>query len=569
MVATALFALQVADHVTVPVLSLVPFLLAYPAVRLLGEQGPYARLDYAYLLVTFAGLAGVLAFSSPYPVGYRDVHNHLFATEYSLADGDIRFSDTASTSFVGLYLLTVLAADLTGLAVPQVARVVPLVAVPLAVVTFYHTVSRQLLPARVALFSAVVFGLNWGVFRFAVEYRTLTLALPFMLVLLSLYLRWFDARPTSRSTVAVFLLVTAALAITHLTTYVFYLVLVAAVLVTCAIDRTRIRPGYLATAVAAPLLYMGYVAGSLGSFLRYMRRQVTAQLVAQPAVESTETVAAEGGQGVVGFTYGLGMFLAQWAVRLVFIAAFGVFVLLWLREREAYSTFVVVSAVGLGLLTVLVTATGFILNPSRVLTFFAVPYALVYAAALLVAYDVTTASATRSHQGTARLPFVADGGRIDRRVRSLSLDRLHSSAVHRAVSVAAVVVLALMLTTTMLRFPAAAVGQTEPVRGESVVDGQAHMYLGDATLDARGYLDSTGVPADSVSTAYGTSGEARTMGTFFAPAKEGEPTAGDGCDCQYTVAETGAYRDGANGSRPESLLYDNGETRVFYAAGDR
>jgi len=126
-----------------------------------------------------------------------------------------------------------------------------------------------------------------------------------------------------------------------------------------------------------------------------------------------------------------------------------------------------------------------------------------------------------------------------------------------------------MLTTTMLRFPAAAVGQTEPVRGESVVDGQAHMYLGDATLDARGYLDSTGVPADSVSTAYGTSGEARTMGTFFAPAKEGEPTAGDGCDCQYTVAETGAHRDGANGSRPESLLYDNGETRVFYAAGDR
>jgi hypothetical protein len=554
-------ALSASGHlpVPVPVLALLVPVVAYPVARLLLGTDDATILDPVYLACGFAALGGLLAFGAPYPVGFHDVQVHLLAMSETVVDGRIHFADTISVNFVGLYLVTTALSLATGLPTSEVARLLPLLTFPLTVLVFYHGIAAYFLPPRGALFAALAFGTNWGVYRFAMEFRTLSLALVFLLLVLALFLRGLDVDRTAPGRLGLYAVLIGGLVVTHFATYVFYLCLLAVLVVAVGLVSPRRAPArYLVLSGIAGYLYTAHVTGTLGSFVGYSSRNLLATLLASST--ATESIGTGSSKGLVGLTYGPTMFYAEWTVRAAFVLSFGVFVLVWVRRRDRFSNFVALSAGAIGLMLVGTALVGFLLNPGRVMTFFAIPYGLVFGAA------VVAVETLRSD----RRPFRGRLAPLDR-VLAL-LDRLVRPLAHphvgRGVRVAFAGVLVLFLVTSTAKLPAGIVGDTDPVRGPVVVDFEPGLDIDGDELALRAYL---GDHADGARLAVrdATADDSRTMTTFYERALAG-PIRTVGCGCTLFVATLdapapgeGPYADVAPGNR----VYDDGTRAVYRVTG--
>ncbi|AUV82858.1 hypothetical protein C2R22_15430 [Salinigranum rubrum] len=505
----------------------------------------------------FLGLGGILAFSSTYPVGYADVQVHIAATLETVVDGRLDFRPESSINFVALYVVTTALADLTGTSVPAAARLFPVAAFVVSVLVFYHGIARRFLDARAALFAAFVFGTNWGVFRFGVEFRTLNVALLFLLVVISLLIReWFTTH-LAKENMVVYTLLIAALATSHLTTYAFYLAMLTVVVVAFALQQPRRNLlNYLLVSVAALFGYMTYVGGSL----RATTVVVGAEALSIVARFTGTAPAASYGtstQGLIGLTYGYNMFLAQWTLRGLFVLSFGLFVFGWVRRRERFGTLVILAS---GVLGFGVLATSFVatfVNPSRVLTFFALPYALTYAGGLCYAFherrceeDVTTTTTPRRFEAVHRL--------LDR------TDRLLSGPTARTVvRVIVVAVVLIAVTSTLMKFPAFIVGETEPIRTHQPIDDLPYLQFDGYETSARTFVLSH--HAGPVQYAYGD--WTRATAPFYSSViEQPDEDIADELDRLTLVGvEYHAWADSEVELAPDAdRVYDNGEVVLHH-----
>jgi hypothetical protein len=547
VLAVALFALQTSDTVSVPVTYLLVPLVAYPLVQLTHRSYRYSPLDLVYLTVLVGGLGGVLVFSSSYPIGFSDVHIHLRAMAETVVDGRLAITeDYVATSFVALYVVTTALSALGGITPTTVARGLPLVTFVTLTLVFYHVFASRFLTRRETLLATLLFVLNYGVFRFNAEFRTLNLSLVLMLLLLALFVRGIRVTRLSPELLGLYTVLTVGLTAAHFTTTLMYLVLLTVLTASFVVHRRSMHAvTYLLVTALVLFVYVAYVAGSLTGFLLTVQREIAASFLASTVVGESA------GGGIAGVTYGRNMFLIEWTTRILFVAAFGLFGLLWVRERDYFTTFVVVSATSLGLLVVVAALTGFLLNPGRVLTFFAIPYAVAFATGLLVVYRVS---------GPTTSGWV---GRIRRTAQS--------PAARTVTRVVVAVVLVLVLTNTVMKFPVDVIGSPEPIRTPSAVDEEPQMHIDDDELVARAFVQQYFDGEDERQYLYGDPAFGALMGAFYEYRER--PTTVTvqvrdeyACDCGFVVVgETDVGHGAPADTAPAegSRVYDNGAVEVF------
>lgn len=545
--AVALFVLRVSHVVMLPVTYLIVPLLVYPLTQLAHRPYRYSPLDVVYLTVLVGGLGGVLVFSSAYPIGFGDVHIHLQALAETVVDGHLSIAEEhIATSFVGLYLVTTTLTALGGFPSITVARALPLITFPVVTLAFYHVFVSRFLSRREALLTTMLFVLNYGVFRFNVEYRTLNLSFLLVVLLLALFMRGVRTNRDSPELLGLYTVLTVGLVLSHFATTVMYLVLLTVLTGAFLLHRRSIHSAaHVLITTLVLFTYVAYVSRSLTGFLRTAMREFIASFAASSAASGGV------GSGVVGVTYGQNMFLIEWTLRLSFVVAFVVFGLLWLRTREQFTTFVVISAVLMGVLTLVAGLTGFLLNPGRVLTFFAIPYSVAFAVGLLVAYRVSepTGSGWRA--------------RLCRAARS--------PTARNVTYVVVTLVLVLVLVNTLMKFPVDSIGSPEPIRTPGAVDEEPQMHIDNDDLATRAFMNQYSGQNDERQYLYGGSSYSRLMNMFYeyesTPAafsvRVGEEYT---CDCGFAVV---GERDWAHGKPVEvapltaSRIYDNGATEVF------
>jgi hypothetical protein len=567
LLGVAAFALRIAGVLPLPTLFLVPALVGYLLHRLLRREFRPSGLDVLYLVTLFVGLGGILAFSSTHPVGYADVQLHIAATLETVVDGRLVFAPESSVNFVALYVVATALADITGTSVPAVARLFPLVTFLTSILVFYHGIARRFLDGRCALFAAFVFGTNWGMFRFGVEFRTLNVALLLLLVVVALLIReWFSTHLAKESMV-VYALLIGTLAMSHLTTYAFYLVVLAVVAVGFALQTPRRSIlNYLLISVVALFGYMTYLGGSLRAATIVIGRELLliAARLSGGAAESTSST-----RGLVGLTYGYNMFLAEWTLRGLFVLSFGLFVFSWLRRRERFGTIMILASaiLGFGVLATSLVAT--FVNPSRVMTFFAMPYALIYAGGLLYAFRESKRVGTERGSPAARRSKRETSAPSSVRLTVLSglfgrVDRLLTSPTARtAVRVVVVAVVLIAVTSTLLKFPAFIIGETEPIRTHQPVDDLPYLQFDGYETSAREFV--VGFHDGPVQYAYGD--ETRATSAFYSSViEQPDDDIADELDrltvvgVEYHIWAESEIELATNADR----IYDNGEVVLFH-----
>jgi hypothetical protein len=188
-----------------------------------------------------------------------------------------------------------------------------------------------------------------------------------------------------------------------------------------------------------------------------------------------------------------------------------------------------------------------------VFTFFAIPYALVYAGGLLSAFGHNEGT-----NGTRGAPTQLEP------VYRL-LDGLHRLLTGRTartvVRVLVVVVLVVAVTSTLLKFPGYIVGETEPIRTEQPIDDVPYLQFDGYETTAREFV--AGNHHGSVDYAYG---EETRATSFFYSSFIDQPD-DDVADQLDRVTVIGVeYDDGTTGSEGVDRIYDNGEVVLHHEA---
>lgn len=425
-------------------------LVAYPLVVLLQSGCQRTWLDDAYVLIFGVAYGSILSVSTTYPVGYTDVHRHLGASIALIENGTLQISESLSHTAVHLYLLTNFLSRFLDVDIPSVGRVLPPMTFMMTVFAFYVFLALPFFSdRRKQLMATLLFASNWGVFRFATEFRTLNVALLFTVVGLGLVLLFAQGRQQKQIS-ALAVLFIASVGLSHFTTFIFTLILLSclAVAYNGSIDVTHFIT-WLVVPGAVFYAYINYFAGSFQEVL-------FGTILAAPIDLGLTTPPSTGpkSEGLVGLTYGFNLFIADWFIRALFIICGLIFTMFLFRHRRRSDIFLFLSAGMLGVMILFSALLGTVLNPGRIFTFFAIPFALIYVIGLF------------------------------------PLLELRSTQVRRIGKVVVIVLLLTAVLTSGLKFPQGVVGPTEPLRGESPIDDQGSYVIEQSDRETRDYISS-------------------------------------------------------------------------------
>lgn len=344
----------------------------YPVVRL--KIGGSTKTDIVYLCSVIIPISGVMAYGAQMPIGYPDVHAHL---EMIRTSWDGRFLSTSpdepSFDFIGLYIFTVSLAQLFNLDITTVAQYLPIIFMSITVVLYFSLFSRNYLASKFALLATLAFSLQYGVFRFGVEFRTLGLALPLFVLLL--HLATSNERSKSLRHIYISIIITSVFVITHFSSI---LMLITALVGITFIDQIYGDKSHarfiLLISVLFLFVYMAYIGGGFISTVQSLFFQSLGPIF---FFESSV-----GGGDPSGGTASTG--LVRWLVRLVFLISATIVGWRWLTGQRDKDTAVLFALCGIfGILSLLpLLGIEIILNPGRFMTFFAIPYGIIFAAGL-------------------------------------------------------------------------------------------------------------------------------------------------------------------------------------------
>ncbi len=463
ILSVTILLLQFQGLLSVPLFLPLSGLLFYPALRLCSVSTWIS--DGVYLIISFVGLGSVLAVSSRYPIGYADVHKHLFATEVLINGGSLQeIPASISVGFVGLYLLVDMIGQILGIDIVSIARFLPTFSFVLSVGLFYLFLARPILRDNRSIFATIFFGLNWGVFRFLIEYRTINLAFPLIIILLAFLYDCGGLKNRSPRSVLLFTTVSSAAAISHFASFIFYLITALSILFAGGINQliTRNYRNSIRNLVALSTIFLVVVMLYMNNTFEGGVGFIILQL------ESILFESAVGGAntgGVVGNQFGPLIFLMRWIHRFGFILAFLFFSINWISNPEQYRLELMSSSVTLGIILAISGVLGFALNPSRVFLYFAIPFAIILSSGLFSARD-------------GNLPFTIVNSDQRRKL-------IYSSLI--------IIMVVTVLFVTPFKFPQAIIGDTEPIRGEQQIDQHDMIPIGQQQLSVREFTISHGI----------------------------------------------------------------------------
>ncbi|QLD88771.1 hypothetical protein HWV07_06870 [Natronomonas salina] len=363
----------------------------YPVLRF-KQMRSTIIYDSLYLIAVFASLGGVLAYPSVMPVGFGDVHTHQAIIEQQYSDGHIFPENPApSFNFIGYYVFTILLIKLLNSSLAMVAKFSPVILLMLTVLLFYWTISRKYLSPRVGVLGALLFGLQYGVYRFSIEYRTLNLALPLAVLIFALVFSYSNPQHNLnyifnmvyvRQRILGIILI-AAFTTVHFTSV--FLMAIMIFLIAAVSASYKDKSNALFYSILLVLILFVYLAYIGGGFDRTISTIFTGSIV--PLFFAEDAVASNNPDRAIG----AGTVLVTWLVRTGFLLASVALGCKWLfgeRDPDTAKLFVCTSVFGfLALLPML--GVDIILNPGRLLTFFAIPYALIYASGVETVYKDT------------------------------------------------------------------------------------------------------------------------------------------------------------------------------------
>jgi len=447
----------------------VVFLGSYPVTKLFTAETKRSWFDLGFILLVIPMAGSILAFSSTYPLGFGDVHAHIEATMITVESGFLNPLSRPSFNLVGLYILADVLSCITGLEMPTIATYLPLFTLTATALMFYRFIDGETKYRGIPLVATYIFIFTWGVFRFIIEYRTLNIGYLFVVTFIGIILKYRSHVRKLRRVSVLLLILGSALAISHFATFLFFLLLVTAVYVSGSIKGHKQYYGYtIVYSVITLFTYMTYLGdGSIISISRFMIVQF-ASIVSDTSVSSGRT------KGLIGMTYGNSLFLVRWFLRIGFIIAF-VTVAVYHRDTKlSWFNFAFIAAGILGGLLFYAATIGFALTPSRVLTFFAIPFAIIYSEGIRI-------------------------GRISSFTKGLDIRSVLSLLL------ICMMFLALVLApmASIMKFPSNMIGDTEPIRGQEPVDTLSYYEIDNHDVNSRYFLSTYGTEYQSIEILYG------------------------------------------------------------------
>lgn len=432
------FVLSIIGAVDVqPIVFVLPS-LAYPIIRTNVNQKSRIR-DLSFLVVFCITFGSLLSVAEMHPLGFADAYKHSIAWQHSIQGGNLNIIPSNSLGFIGLYIISDVVMTVLSISVHNTVSLIPVITFSLLGLGFY-LFSSYFLQSEWNLFSTIIFLTSWGIFRFAVEYRTLNMALPVGMLLL--YTIHSSMKMRSSSLIA--LLLGIMMVFSHLTTSIFILLIMSLHTITQREKSHIIVAGVLSMMVFS---YAQYLSSTfLGAVGLIIEQSLSFEVLSQSSGGNT--------QGLVGRTYGDNVFAIQWGLRILFITSFVSFSHRLLTRRNRDDLFMFVSSVVLGGILLLFTVSEFILNPGRVFTFFSITYAITFAAGI---------------------------------VHIENFARKNVSKIARGV---VIFILVTSILITAVKFPQNIIGETEPIRPEEPVDDLAYYEVDEHHVSSRTHIHS-------------------------------------------------------------------------------
>lgn len=175
------------------------------------------------------------------PVGFQDVHDHIYQYNHLFNNGTILFSEsqTISFNFVGLYVLHKVIEIISDTDIVWLASVIPpFISILITLIVFLFI--NRLFSFRVAVIATMIFGWSDIVLLFGHEFRTQTLGILFLFeILLVIAIFYFNKEAKSSRKTIFILLLFGALAITSFVSWVFALIIFISILIASLIFERK------------------------------------------------------------------------------------------------------------------------------------------------------------------------------------------------------------------------------------------------------------------------------------------------------------------------------------------
>jgi len=442
-IASAVLPTHIYFGTPLPIFPILVGLLAYPiAVVWTGSEN--RRLDLIFVILFSTTVAFLLAYGFPHPVGFKDVHRHL---EFANAVGPkLAHGVIISNTFPALYGLTFTISRVSGLSIESSAQILTGSLFSMTIFLFYVLLTRRFLArSHSKLVATVLFAASWGVFRFMIEYRTLNISLAAGIFFLGVLVntRW-DHRWSICTILGIILLAISQFATFFFIVWIGFCYAVSRVPLNIS-QRTMY---YLAIGGCSVIGFL-LIIGTFDTFARGL-----IQIATQHFLPGGPNRARTPVENAASMPYGPRVYLLDWVKRgLVGVAAVTVTLLTAIsRDRDHF--FLVLAGGSVGVILSVAFVTGFALLPPRILTFFAIPAALIVGITIELVDNVPY----------RRLQRVGYGIAIFLIVISLSL--------------------------SMVKLPGYIVGETQPLRGDAPVDDEGTFKISESDLHQAVFTES-------------------------------------------------------------------------------
>ncbi|AAV45979.1 unknown [Haloarcula marismortui ATCC 43049] len=430
-------------------ISTIPLLIIYSAVFVVAtrQQSSLSSVVLSIAFIIFVG--GILAYQSGNLRGFSDVFLHTYVVSSIGASINSVPAGNVSLGYPGLYIFTVILQRILNIGIVSVARLVPLFSVVIFGLCYIVFADSYLLKTKFSAVAAVLFVTNWGIFRFATEYRTLSVALIGTICLLILLTR---SRSFNKEQMIILgILFSALVIITHFATSVFTLIIIFSVFSSeYVIDKTHfaerdIKIGglWLILVLYIVILYAVsvYAFDTFSAFVSTVSSQIGFVIydIASLVTTTEQTTPDASPEGLVGLTYGFLLFVSQWLIRLIYMFTFFALLIQIHRKQKIKWIQLVFITIPIGLLLFIPLFLGSTISPSRIFTFFAIPYGII------MSYGLKSLASTNK--------------------------------LNRIAMVIMFALVALVLLTNFMKLPHSTIGPTFPIRGSEPVDQLVQPWL--------------------------------------------------------------------------------------------
>lgn len=389
-----------------------------------------------------------------FPVGFQDVHDHIYLYNHLFSNGKILFNNAQAISynFVGLYIHTYFIQLISNLDIILLASIIPPIINIIMTFTIYLFINR-LFSHKIAIVATLIIGWTDSFLLFGHEFRPQTLGTLFLFeILLIIAIFYSKKEKTTSKKLIILLLLIIALTTTSFVSWLYCLIIFIILLVTSIILTRKwnilIPPILVFLFFVFFIFYMIYIGisfNNIAPFLIYLINQIFSKSV----ISAPQT-----GQLIYGD-------FAQWFTYCVW----GIFVIgsiyylrdIFLRKMDILRISFFLSFSGLFIFGLFNAAVGIgLLNIERI-----------YIVAIIL---IGTVIAYNIYKNFSKFK-----------------KRRHKIFIIGIISLFII----LYISTSLVKFPNYIIGETKPIRGETEIDQYNYWYLGNIDYAASGFMKST------------------------------------------------------------------------------